>query len=134
MGNKLFTWLMYIALVLFISAVALLDIQPLLCGDELWEWKLYIRVFLELLLVIAFAVLRIYNSQVQNTRFLIKLKATVDKLLVYLPTIERSHKGLTSALGTHKTSIDADKKAAQHLSDSIEQLTETLKFRRNNGK
>lgn len=92
-----------------------LVLDPIFSWSVGGEFKLYIRIALLLLAVMAFAQLRMYNAVVNNTRFLIKNRESVEKLLKALPSIERAIKVVSTSNSKLKDAVDK-------LKDAIEQL------------
>lgn len=92
-----------------------LVLEPIFSWSVGGEFKLYIRLVLLLLAVMAFAQLRMYNAIVNNTRFLIKNREAIEKLLKALPSIERSIKVVSASNSKLKDAVDK-------LKDAIEQL------------
>ncbi len=81
-----------------------------------WEIRIYIWVFLFLLLVIAFGVLRLYNATVSNTRMLLALKNANVLMIAAI-------KKLDTSLDDSKTAI---RNAATTISSSISNLISKL--------
>lgn len=97
-------------------------LKPFFTGETM---EGYIRIFLLLTLVNTFASLRLYNSQVANTRFLLKVREAVSKLLPQFVTLEKGIRNLDS---TVKRSISGTpdysplKKAVEDLDTTIRRL------------
>lgn len=102
-------------------------IEPIIWWDNLSEIRLYIRLFLLMSAINTFAVLRLYNSIVQNTRFSIKLREAMTKFQQTIPGIERSVKSMESALNNAKTSIGNLTKGITDNTDKINTLNDKLK-------
>jgi septal ring factor EnvC (AmiA/AmiB activator) len=75
----------------------------------------YLRIVVVTLLVLTFGVLRLYNSQVANTRFLIKLRETMVKLVNEIPGIERLLKQSNSSLSQTNNKIESLDKTLERL-------------------
>lgn len=75
----------------------------------------YLRIVVVTLLVLTFGVLRLYNSQVANTRFLIKLRETMTKLVNEIPGIERLLKQSNSSLSQTNNKIESLDKTLERL-------------------
>lgn len=80
-----------------------------------------------------FALLRLYNSIVQNTRFSIKLREAFVKLTNFVPSVERNMKTLNGTLNSVRTSNDSLKKEMADNTDKITKLTDKI-HRSNNFK
>ena len=112
MENK-FNWsalLIVLALVGFFVFAALPVFTSM---DNMWM-HFYIRMALALLATLVFGVLRLYNALVQNTRFLIRVKSSVEKLMQQFPRLEQVMGNLTNSNKALKTSTDALLKKQQH--------------------
>lgn len=72
-------------------------------------FHVYCRVFLLLFAINTFAVLRLYNSVLQNTRFIIKIRQTIGKTNIHLPRLETAMRQLASAVNFLKSSIERKK-------------------------
>lgn len=91
-------WLWKNMLLIFILSLAcfilsFLFLTPLIqwvnIGGIGYEMRFYIRFFLLLTLINTFAVLRLYNSILANTRFLLKVREAVVTFGRALPNLER---------------------------------------------
>ena len=127
MVNKFIDYLMWAVLAAIVLGVLWLIVEPIIWWTEKSEIRLYIRVFLLMFAVGTFAVLRLYNSIVQNTRFEIKLREALLKFQQTVPGLERSIKNLSTSLGNVKASTDALKKGVSDNTDKVEKLTEKIK-------
>lgn len=126
MGNKFVHYLtLGIIAVILIGVVALL-VEPLVFWTEYSEIRLYVRLFLIMFAVNTFAVLRLYNSIVQNTRFSIRLRESVTRLTMFIPGLERAIKTLGFSLNNVKTSADALKKGISDNTDKVEKVLEKI--------
>lgn len=101
-------------------------VEPIIWWTQYSEVRLYVRLFLLMFAVNTFAVLRLYNSIVQNTRFSIRLKEALNKFAGVVPGLERSMKNLNSTLGSVKSSTDSLKKELSDNTDKVEKLTEKI--------
>ena len=83
------------------------------------EARLYLRIFLLVSIVQAFAMLRLYNSIVNNTRFLIKLRSVVKIMEEKIPELSRSLKNLRSTMTNSKGWTLSLKASIDSLTDAI---------------
>lgn len=127
MSNKFTNYLIwaFIAIVL-LGTVWWVILQPIIWWNPESELRLYIRLFLLLFIVNTFAVLRLYNSIVQNTRFAIKLREVMVSFTKVIPGLERSMKNLNSTLGNVKSSAESLRKNVSDNTDAVEALTEKI--------
>lgn len=86
---------------------------------EITEIRMYLRFFLFLFAVMVFGVLRLYNSIVKNTLFLVKLRETLAPFIRAFPGIEKTVRTNTNTENSLKGALD-------RLSSSIEEATEML--------
>lgn len=86
----------------------------------------YIRIALIILCVIAFAILRMYNSVVNNTRFLIKLREVIRKLSQDFPILTRSLNKTTGAMDRNNTYLKTLNKSVESLKGEVEDLDLTI--------
>lgn len=128
MVNKFINYLTWAVVAVLVLAVLWLLVEPIIWWTPKSEMRLYVRIFLLMFAVGTFAVLRLYNSIVQNTRFSIKLRDAFGKFLMAVPPLERAMKNLNSSLGNVRSSADALKKNVSDNTDSVQELTK--KFRR----
>ena len=117
-------WMLVSAIVV---GVLWLFIQPVVVWNDKSEFRLYCRVALLLMAVGVFGILRLYNSIVQNTRFLVKLRTAVDKVLAELPVLQRSLNTLTQHGDSLKGTVSSNTKALGALSEEARELISTLK-------
>ena len=87
--------------------------------SEITEIRMYLRFFLFLFAVMVFGVLRLYNSIVKNTLFLVKLRETLAPFIRAFPGIEKTVRTNTNTENSLKGALD-------RLSSSIEEATEML--------
>lgn len=127
MVNKFIDYLMWVVLAAIVLGILWLIAEPIIWWTEKSEMRLYIRIFLIMFAVGTFAVLRLYNSIVQNTRFEIKLREALLKFQQTVPGLERSIKNLSTSLGNVKASTDALKKEVSDNTDKVEKLTEKIR-------
>lgn len=125
MGNKV-TYLIWGVIILVLCGVVFWVVSPLIWHNGTNEYDFYIRLFLFMFLVNTFAVLRLYNSIVQNTRFAIKLREALLKFQQAVPGLERSMRNLNSSIGNAKASTDGLRKSLLVCNEKTEQLTEKL--------
>lgn len=117
-------WLVLLALLL---GVVWLIVQPIVIWTDKSELRLYCRLALLLLAIMTFGVLRLYNSVVQNTRFLLKVREAIQKVLVELPNLQRSLNMLGSKTDSLKGTMNSNTKALSGLSDEARELLSLLK-------
>lgn len=116
-------WAVFIAVLL---GILWLIVEPIIWWTQYSEVRLCVRLFLLMFAINTFAVLRLYNSIVQNTRFSIKLREALNKFASVVPGLERSMKNLNSSLGSVKSSTDSLKKGLSDNTDKVEKLTEKI--------
>lgn len=131
MENKFLDWtltiLLWVAIGLVVVGILWLFIQPIIVWTDKSEFRLYCRTALLLLAVMVFGVLRLYNSVVQNTRFLVKTREVVSKLLTELPNLQRSLGMLGSKTDSLKGTVNANTRVLSNLSDEAREIISTLK-------
>lgn len=126
MVNKFVDYLIWAIVIAVVLGVLWLLIEPLIWWTQYSEVHLCVRLFLLMFAVNTFAVLRLYNSIVQNTRFSIKLREALNKFAGVTPGLERAMKNLNSSLGNVKASTDTLKKELSDNTDKVEKLTEKI--------
>ena len=126
MGSKLINCLIWTLLCVLVLGILWCIIQPIVWWTPYSEVRLYIRIFLLMFAVNTFAVLRLYNSIVQNTRFSIKLRETLIKFMGAFPSLERAMKTMTNAMNASKTSMDSLKKETSDNTDSVKKFTDSV--------
>lgn len=126
MVNKFVDYLIWAIVIAVVLGVLWLIIEPLIWWTQYSEVHLCVRLFLLMFAVNTFAVLRLYNSIVQNTRFSIKLREALNKFVGVTPGLERAMKNLNSSLGNVKASTDTLKKELSDNTDKVEKLTEKI--------
>lgn len=123
---SLIFWVVSVAGAMFAALILGAILYPLFIGDEL---KFIIRLFIVLYVVQVFALLRLYNSIVQNTRFLIKMRESALKLRESFPALERAMRSLRSSNDniTAKISVNSErlKRLAEEIASDIEQKERT---------
>lgn len=131
MANKFIDWtltiLLWLVVVALVAFVLWGLIQPLVVWTDKSEMRLYIRLALLLLAVLTFGILRLYNSMVQNTRFLVKLHTEVGKVLAELPNLQRSLITLTQHGDSLKGTLNTTNKTLGTLSEEARELLTALK-------
>lgn len=131
MENKFLDWtltiLLWVVIGLIVVGILWLFIQPIIVWTDKSEFRLYCRTALLLLAVMVFGVLRLYNSVVQNTRFLVKTREVVSKLLTELPNLQRSLGMLGSKTDSLKGTVNANTRVLSNLSDEAREIISTLK-------
>ena len=100
-----------------------LTFWPLFVGEK---FEFYIRLFLVLFAINTFANLRSYNAIVQNTRFTIKLRESLERIRQQFPTLDRAFRQLQQALGSNKNSLDSLNKSQTTTGNKIQELTESI--------
>lgn len=134
MENKFVDWaltiLLWILVIAFVVGVLWLFIGPIVRWTELSEFRLYIRAALVMLAVIAFGVLRIYNSHVQNTRVLFKVHQELNKALAELPVLQRSLHNLGIRTDSLRNGIVSNTKGLGELSADAKEVLTALKQRK----
>ena len=131
MAHKFTDWVITILLWLVLLALAVgivwLFVQPIIVWTDKSEFRLYCRLALLFLAVIAFGVLRLYNSIVQNTRFMLKVREILQKVLTELPNLQRSLNMLGSKTDSLKGTMSSNTKTLSTLSDEAREILSTLK-------
>ena len=138
MGNKFvdksLAILLWVVVVAVIASVIGMILQPIIFWTDKSEWRLYVRVGLLLLAVIAFGVLRLYNSTVQNTRVAFKVQQYLDRILSHLPQLQNSMRTLGLKEDGLRGVVSSNTKAVEGLSqDAREVLTALKQKHHNNG-
>ena len=133
MFSKLIDYLIWAAIIVAALGVAWFLLQPIVMYNGLVsEWTFYVRLFVVLFTVQTFAILRLYNSIVQNTRFAIKLREALLKFSQALPALERSLKNLNSSMGNIKSVVE---NARRDIKDNTEEIGElNVKLRKSYNK
>ena len=131
MENKFLDWtltiLLWVAIGLIVVGILWLFIQPIIVWTDKSEFRLYCRTALLLLAVMVFGVLRLYNSVVQNTRFLVKTREILSRLLSELPNLQRSLGMLGSKVDSLKGTVTNNTKTITGLSDEAREILNALK-------
>lgn len=127
MANRFIDYLIWAILIAVAFGVLWLIVEPIIWWTQYSEVRLCVRLFLLMFAINTFAMLRLYNSIVQNTRFSIKLREALNKFAGIIPALERSIKSLSSSLNGAKTSMDNLKKGVSDNTDKVERLTEKIK-------
>lgn len=126
MGNKFANYLTLGIIAIILIGVITLLVEPLVFWTEYSEIRLYVRLFLIMFAVNTFAVLRLYNSIVQNTRFSIRLRESFIRLTAFIPGLERAIKNLGFSLNNVKASTDALKKGISDNTDKVEKVLDKI--------
>lgn len=127
MADSIITYLKFAFLLAICCGMVWLLVEPIIWWTPYSEVRLCVRFFLVMFAVNTFAVLRLYNSIVQNTRFSIKLREVFIKLHQAIPGLERSFRNVNSSLGNVKSSMDILKKSIDSESSSLEEAVKELK-------
>ena len=119
-------WMVSVLAAIIVVLVLGLILYPLLVGDEL---KFCIRLFMLLYVIKVFALLRLYNSIVQNTRFIIKMRESAARLKESFPALERAMRSLRSSNDNiaAKMSVNSErlKRLTEEIASEIEQKERT---------
>lgn len=126
MTNKFVEYVIWGFLIAVCLGVLWLLVEPIIWWTEQSEMRLYVRVFLVMFAISTFAILRLYNSIVQNTRFSIKLREALIKFTNAVPGLERAMKNLNSSLGNVKSSTDILKKSLDTNSEKADKLSDRI--------
>lgn len=126
MANKFVEYVIWGFLIAVCLGVLWLLVEPIIWWTEQSEMRLYVRVFLVMFAISTFAILRLYNSIVQNTRFSIKLREALIKFTNAVPGLERAMKNLNSSLGNVKSSTDILKKSLDTNSEKADKLSDRI--------
>lgn len=126
MTNKFVEYVTWGFLIAVCLGVLWLLVEPIIWWTEQSEMRLYVRVFLVMFAISTFAILRLYNSIVQNTRFSIKLREALIKFTNAVPGLERAMKNLNSSLGNVKSSTDTLKKSLDTNSEKADKLSDRI--------
>lgn len=127
MEHKFSNYLGWIILGIVSLVLLALILEPIIWWTQYSEIRLYIRLFLIMFALNTFAILRLYNSIVQNTRFSIKLREVSTKLQQSLPALDRVIKTLIATLNGTKSSVESLRKDVADNTDKVERLTEKIK-------
>lgn len=118
MGTKQHSWLGILGVVILFSVLLLLGIwafNGFFSPDRMARIESYFKIFLLLWVVGVFGLLRLYNSQVSNTRFIIKLREVIVKVLSDIPGLERVIKESTRTLQQTSTKVENLDKTIERL-------------------
>lgn len=126
MGNKFIGYLIWVLIIALAFGVLWLIVEPIIWWTQYSEVRLYVRLFLIMFALNTFAMLRLYNSIVQNTRFSIKLRSAFSKFAGVAAGLERTMRSLQTYLGGVKSSTDALKKGLVDNTDKVEKLTDKI--------
>ena len=118
--EKFRTILAWAVIILLVSFGIYLILMPIINWTDQSELKICIRVFLIFQFIQTFGILRLYNSVMSNSRFIIKLREAVSKIMNRLPGTERVIQQNTSSNGSLKQTIDK-------LQDTIKSLESSLR-------
>lgn len=122
MRNRIINVVIWLLLLVIVAAVVWFVVSPLTKWSDKSDIHFYARLFLVLTAVNTFAVLRLYNSIVQNTRFLIKLRDAISKLNSVVPNVERTIKGGVNPIINLRSSVESLKSTLGTVSDKIENV------------
>lgn len=135
--NIIFKYYITVIVWLVILTVSILLLwfllYPVIWWNELSEIRLYVRVFLLLFAISTFSTLRLYNSVVVNSRFLLKLRESIIKIERLLPRIttlletsKNSQRDNSSAINRNTTQINKIVESIKKASDEITRASEKL--------
>lgn len=122
MRNRIINVVIWLLLLVVVVAVVWFVVSPLVKWSDKSEIRFYARLFLLLTAINTFAVLRLYNSIVQNTRFLIKLRDVMSRVNSAAPGMERALKSIVTPISNLRSSMESLKNPLGVLSDKIESL------------
>ena len=122
--DRIIGWLLIGLIVVVVLGILALVTWPLFEGNR---QEFYIRLFLLLFALLVFAVLRMYNAVVNNTRFSIKLRDSVLTVEKAFPKLENGIRNLQNAVQANKTAVDTLTKNVQSQSTKMQELTEEIK-------
>lgn len=128
MRDKIIYWSVVGISLLVILGLLYWVVQPLF-----WEtrWEFYARVVIFLLGIIAFAILRMYNAVVSNTRFLIKVREVLKPLTTELTVMKTT---LKKATGTVNKNTESHRPLIDSLKEFSESVQRTSRALKDNGK
>lgn len=127
MANKFGNYLIWTLLILVMLGIIWLFIEPIIWWTPYSEIRLCVRLFLLMFAVSTFSTLRLYNSIVQNTRFSIKLRETLNSFQQVIPSLERSIKSLNNSIGSLRNSVDSLKENVVDNTDEVKKFTDKVK-------
>lgn len=128
MGNKFIDYLTIAIIIFAVLAIVWFIVTPLIWWNES---RFYLRIFLVMFGVQTFAILRLYNAIVQNTRFSLKLRESMIKFSGVILGIERSLKTLNNTMTNLRSSLESTKSELSDNTDKLDKLKE--KIQRLNG-
>ena len=120
-------WIAWTILGLVTLGCLWLVLEPVIWWTDMSELRLYIRVFLIMFAVGVFAVLRLYNSIVSNSKFIIKLHEQIRSVATHFSTLERTLKTTTNTMGGMKTALSSHEKTIKENSEAVNNLSEKVK-------
>ncbi len=92
------TWLIWVLTLIILALIYFIFVDPFINETGFKENAFYIRLALLFVAIQTFAVLRMYNAVVGNTRFLIKLYQTLKTLEVDTIKLIRAYEKLKVSL------------------------------------
>lgn len=120
-------WLTWALIILVGLGCLWLVAEPVIWWTDKSEMRIYVRVFLIMFAVGVFAVLRLYNSIVANSRFVIKLHEAVRALTTHFSALERTTKVASNQMGGLKTALTSHEKVVKENSEAVNNLSEKVK-------
>lgn len=120
-------WITWVVLILVGLGGLWLILEPIVWWTDMSELRLYVRIFLLMFAVAVFAVLRIYNSIVNNTRFIFKLHELVRALQTTISSLERAAKSAVNATSSLRNTMNALEKSTSENSECLNGLSEKVK-------
>lgn len=113
-------------IIVILTVCYLVFVDPFVNGGNYAEIRFYARLFLLLVVISTFGILRSYNATVNNTRFLIKLHKLLGGVLIELP---KTNKAITDAKVSSKAlreGILKNIESLRELAGENEQLRKSL--------
>lgn len=126
MGNKFIDVLIWAVGIAILLSILYLLIEPIVRWTRYSEMRLCVRLFLLMFAVNTFAVLRLYNSIVQNTRFSLRLREVLIRFTNSIPGLERSLRVLSNSMISTKGSVDSLKKELSDILCSVEKFMDKI--------
>lgn len=120
-------WITWTVIGLILLGGLWLILEPIIWWTDMSELRLYVRVFLIMFAVATFAVLRLYNSIVSNTRFIIKLHELIRAVQTSMSSLERTTKSAANAMGSLRNATSSLEKTTKENSESVMVLSEKVK-------
>lgn len=119
MGGKLFNILIWTLVIIIATGLVWVIVEPIIWWTDKSEIRICIRLFLIFFAIQTFATLRLYNAIVVNTRFTIKLREAMTKMMATFPVLERLLKTSGTTMTTLKTAIESLRKEIINLNNNF---------------